>query len=114
MTILVGARDRTNSYGTALANATTTACYTNNGQQAAKGVAVHIGNENGGTVVVLIYWYDATAATAYCLTGLSIADDRGETYDLSGLRLDTSDEIRVTGASGVDVVVTVTEFQGPG
>src|SRR3990167_5247507 len=99
MSILVSARDRTATYGTALANTNTTACYTNSGQQATKGVNMHIGNESGGTIVALIYWYDSSATTEYFLHGFSIDDDRGEDHDLSGIRLDTSDQIRVKAAS---------------
>lgn len=112
--VLLGARDRTASFGTALANTNTTTCYTNNNQQAAKGVVVHIGNENGGTIIALVYWYDLTATTEFCLGGVSIGDDLGAIFDLGGIRLDVGDEIRVKAANLVDVVVTVTEFQGPG
>lgn len=115
MTIFVGAHDRTQSYPTALAGAGVTDCYTNSEVQATKGVSVHIGNESGGAIVALIYWYDATAATSYCLHGESIGDDQGFLYDLSALRLDVGDKIQVGGgAANVDVVVTVTPFHGPG
>lgn len=114
MSILVGARDRTASFGTALANTATTACYTNSGKQAAKGVVAHIGNESGGTIIAIVYWYNFDVTTEYCLGGVSIGDDLGALFDLSGIRLDVGDEIRVKAANLVDVVVTVTEFQGPG
>lgn len=112
--VLLGARDRTSSHPTALANTNTTTCYTNNNKQAVKGVNVLIGNESGGTIIALVYWYDLTATTEFCLGGVSIGDDLGAIFDLGGIRLDVGDEIRVKAANLVDVVVTVTEFQGPG
>lgn len=114
MSVTIGALDRTHTSGAVLAGASATACYTNNGSFASKGVDVSVANESGGTVTVKIEWYDSSAGASFTRYVGSLADDVTLLHDLKWMRLDTSDEIRVTGAAGVSVIVTVLETQGRG
>jgi hypothetical protein len=121
MSTWVSTFEATQTFGTKLTTTNATAVYTNANKSAQKGLALNIVNTSAGAITVTVAWYDASATTAYAIvSGFSLGANTTMPGDilrmLGDIRLDLSDEIRVTasGANTIEVIVSVTDFQSPG
>lgn len=98
------------SYGTILDSSSETTCYTCPSGNRADVTQIRVADNGGASGSARVEWYDASATASLCVVhNGAFSANTALDIELKPLRLQPGDEIRVTGASGYHVIVSVLE-----